>query len=198
MADLRTLETYSQTPKQEPRRLKFILLMSVCGFTSGVVTANLPSLLGGPFGVALAISLAISGVMPKTWKLICLIVITTAAFYISLLLTGFVELSLPWKHLSMDAAPTTSPVSLFAGGMAGGFIVLTGSLLLASGENTTFREIASKALLWSVFSGILAPIAWAFGPSLGTLVVPNRQRYAIAEFSNQCCMSYGRPGSHVR
>jgi hypothetical protein len=190
MADLHTLEIYSQKPEEQRRGFRFILLMSLCGLASGVVTANIAFgyLTGGTFGVALASSLFLSGIVTKIWKLISLVAITTAAFCISWLFAVFVEMSLPWKHLSMGTAPSSSPVSLFAGGVTGGFIILSGSLLVTNFQIMTLRTIRSKAFLWSIFSGVLAPIAWALGPSLGTLVVPYRQPYAIAEFSNQCAL----------
>jgi hypothetical protein len=89
--------------------------------------------------------------------------LTTVAFYASLMLTAAIELHLAWKDWGIGSPPSVSPVSLFAGGMAGGFLVIGGALFLA-GPKTRLGSLTRRALRWSVLGGILAPMGWALGP----------------------------------
>ena len=48
----------------------------------------------------------------------------------------------------------------------GGFIILSAAFILFR-PKTSIGATAREALPWSVFAGVLSPIAWALGPSLG-------------------------------
>jgi hypothetical protein len=105
----------------------------------------------------------------RFWKAVFLIPLTVVAFFVSLGLAFGVEFSL---QILLSSSPESSKgsvphtISLFAGGMAGGFIILTGTLLLV-GPKMRLGRVMRKAVLWSFFSGVLGPIGWAMGPSLG-------------------------------
>jgi len=194
MPELRTVDGYSQMTSERMSDFRFVVLMSVAGLVSGAVTAGLAHipggvplfvLLGSPFGAAIACSLAISGISTNIWKAICLIALTTVAFYTARMLTAWTEVHL-WGTWSMGRSPTVSPYSLFVGGMTGGFIVLGAALFLVQ-PKIRLRSLSLKALLWSIFGGVLAPIGWAAGPFLGLSVVPDHPlgpTAAIATFEN--------------
>jgi hypothetical protein len=53
--------------------------------------------------------------------------------------------------------------------MVGGFIILTGARIFSQ-SNMSITAILCEALCWSTLAGVLSPIAWALGPSLGMYV----------------------------
>ena len=157
--------------------LRFVALMTAAGLFSGLLTAGLSQVYFGylsspSFGTIMACALAISGISRKFWKAICLIALTTAAFWISYVLAAGIELHLPrGRWGAMGSYPTVSPISLFAGGMIGAFIVLSGTLVLVD-RKAGLGRLAGRSLCWSLLAGSLAVAGWALGPSLGPLLVP--------------------------
>jgi hypothetical protein len=157
---------------ERTRGFGFVMLMVFAGLASGVLTAALSDGhlgldLGISFGVIMAFCLAITGLTRSAWRLVCLVLLTACAFYISVFFATFLEMGAASQWTGTDK--TLHLIALFAGGMAGGFIVLSGALILAKSK-MSLGVIALKALLWSVFGGALAPIAWPLGPSLGMWV----------------------------
>ncbi len=172
MPELRTLEGHSQMTSERVPDFRFVVLMSLAGLASGVLTAALSNGhfsydLGIPFGVIVAFSLAITGIIRSLWKAICLCALIASTFFVSVVLAEEAELAI--RKLWIGVRETSYPSSFFAGGMAGGFIVMGGALLLAQPKRK-FSAALRQALSWSVFVGALAPIAWALGPSLGMWV----------------------------
>jgi len=175
MPDMHTLQTYSQPPSARAEHLRSIRLMFLMGLGSGLITLPAAAGLGGfvvmglPFAAAVTCSLAITGIVREVWKGMFVLIAISAAFYASLWLTVFVELSLPWKNWGdMGASPNVSPVSLFAGGMTGGFLVMAIVFLVAYPEMHQSTRIL-KAVCWSVIPGVLTIIGWSLG-SMGLLV----------------------------
>lgn len=153
----------------------FVVLMSIGGLASGLLTAALsggrfdnPYGLGIPFGVIVAFCLAVTGIARGISTLGCLIALTICSFPISVFFAEGLEIG-ALTHTETGTPEILQPIALFAGGMAGGFLVLGGALFLAR-PRTGLRAIVWKALRWSVLGGALAPIAWALGPSLGMWV----------------------------
>jgi hypothetical protein len=160
-------------------------LLSLTGLIAGLVTAGLdypvhrlcrehPSfgwlILGGPFGAAVAVSLATCRVLRGIsgfWRAILLVALSSGTYFVSLCLAVGVELAVTsGKQLSMGQ--TNSPVSMFAGGFAGGLLVLGGAFLLVyprSGFGTGTTTL--KVLFASVLCGILGIVGWTLGPYLG-------------------------------
>src|SRR6266446_6152461 len=157
---------------ERTRDFGFVLLMTLAGLASGVLTAalsdgHLSTDLGIPFGAIVAFSLAMTGILPRLWKAVCLFALIAAAFVVSVILAENAELAI--RQLLTVVRETHYPSSFFAGGMAGGFIVMCGALLLAQ-PNRRFSALLRQAFLWSLFVGALAPIAWTLGPSVGMCV----------------------------
>jgi hypothetical protein len=159
--------------------LRFVALMTAAGLFSGVLTAGLSQVYFGylsspAFGVIIACVLAISGIARKMWKAICVVALTTAAFWISYALAAGIELHVPREHwAAMGKYPTVSPASLAAGGMIGAFIVLTTTLLLID-RKAALAGLLWRSLCWSLLAGSLAVLGWTFGPTLGQLLVPQQ------------------------
>jgi hypothetical protein len=145
--------------------LKFVGSLTLAGLVSGGLTANLSVdyLDGCLFGVMLALSLAISGITDRLWKLPCIVVLTTVAFFMSWMLMFETAYQLPAGHFSFGGDSTVSPYSLFIAGMAGGFVVFGGTLLLVNPE-IRFRSLVLSVIGGSVLGGALAVIGWALGP----------------------------------
>src|SRR5258708_8468697 len=142
-------------------------------------------LLGSPFGLGIACSLAISGIARSVLNAIGLVALTTVAFFIARMLTFWTEAHL-WGDWSMGRYTTVAPYSLFVGGMTGGFIVLGGTLFLVNPQMRLGTR-AWKALLWSTLGGALAPIGWALGPAFREWVMPHdpfRPNAPIAAFQD--------------
>jgi nitrate reductase gamma subunit len=91
--------------------------------------------------------------------------LSTGAYFVSIMVAGTVEIALDGQH-TMGQPPSTSPLSLFAGGSVGSFLVLGGVLLLVHRDGRP-RALALKVLVSSAICGFLSVIGWALGPSLG-------------------------------
>ena len=186
MSELPTFENYSKAPNERVQDFKFVLLMSVSGLFSGITSLAvghaagdfLFMVLGAPFGAVIACALAIAGIA-RIWKAIILAPLSAVAFYISLWVTSRVDINVQWKQWSMDGPP--GPVSLFAGGMSGSFIVVAAALLIAY-PRMRLGRLASRALPWAVLGGISGAVGWALG-STG-LIVPNHNSGGNSNFQS--------------
>jgi hypothetical protein len=192
MPDLDTLQTYSEPPSARVDNLRFIRLMSLMGLGSGVITLPVAAGLGGfailglPFAAVVTCSLAITGIVREVWKGMFVLIAISATFYASLWLTVFVELSLPWKSWGdMGASPNVSPVSLFVGGMTGGFLVMATVFLVAYPEIHQSRRIL-KALGWSFIPGALTVTGWYLGST--RLLAPRQHLGEGNQTANWCSL----------
>jgi MFS family permease len=163
-----------------------VALLSVAGLVAGLLTAALlyPAgrlstmhtrlawyILGGPFGAALALSLAACRVfrgLAGFWKAVLLVALSIGAYFVSFWVTAGVEL-LRYRKASMGVAVSYSYFSLFAGGLVGGLLVLGGVFLLIHPKQR-FRSLAFKVFFSSVLCGVLAVVGWRLGPSLGMYI----------------------------
>jgi hypothetical protein len=152
--------------------LRFVGSLTLAGLVSGGLTANLSMnyLDGFLFGVILALALTVSGITDRLWKLPCIVVLSTVAFFISWMLMFETAYHLPGGHFSWGGVSTVSPYSLFTAGMTGGFVVFGGTLLLVNPE-IRLRSLVLSVIGGSVLGGSLAVIGWALGPSLGPWMV---------------------------
>ncbi len=85
--------------KDERRSFGFVLLMTLMGLLSGVVTAGVCGAefehsLGAPFGLVIACFLLISRIVRNALKAIGIVALSTAAFFVSVMFADFVELGL--------------------------------------------------------------------------------------------------------
>jgi hypothetical protein len=162
---------------------KLVLLLSITGLIAGLLTAGFdyhvgrlfrghPALglciLGAPFGVSLAVSLVACGVLrgfSGIWKAISPPALSAGAYFVSSMVAFNVEIALDGYH-PMGQPPSEAPLSLFAGGFVGGFLVL-GSILLLVHGNGRPRGLALKVLVSSVICGILGIVGRKLGPYLG-------------------------------
>src|SRR5229473_685950 len=122
---------------ERTRDFGFVMLMALAGLASGVLTAALSdghlSLdLGISFGAIVAFCLAIAGITRSAWRLVCLVLLTACAFYISVFFAEFLEMGAASQWMGTDK--NLHLIALCAGGMAGGFIVLSGALILAQSK----------------------------------------------------------------
>jgi predicted lysophospholipase L1 biosynthesis ABC-type transport system permease subunit len=146
-----------------------VLLMPFAGLISGVLTAALCGdrfsySLGMPFGAVMGFCFAATGVTRSAWKLTCFFVLTSCSFYIAVFSAAEAELAI--RNLLDAVRRTTYPTSYFSGGAIGGFLVLGGAMILTK-RSIGIGVIFRRAFSWSLVAGVLAPIAWALGPSLG-------------------------------
>jgi hypothetical protein len=155
----------------------FVPFLSLAGLLSGLVTAGLVyptgklgwNVLGAPFGAVMAVALAMCGVLRGLWKAILLPVATAAAFYLSFMKAGIVEIKFPWQIWSTGELTPPEPVALFVGGFVGGFLVL-GIILILIHAEVGIRTLALKMAIGSLVGGILGVIGWSLGPSLGMVI----------------------------
>jgi hypothetical protein len=77
--------------------LRFVGSLTLAGLVSGGLTSNLSMgyLDGFLFGVMLALSLAVSGITDRLWKLPCIVVLSTVALFISWMLMFETAYQLP-------------------------------------------------------------------------------------------------------
>ena len=164
-------------------------LLSVAGLIAGLISAGLVYPVGGlylrhfrnaqyifgvPLGITLALSLAARGLLRGLGgfcKGISLVALSSVAYFVAFWIAAGLGLAF---HGS-SRPPFDFPVSMFAGGFAGGFLV-RGVFLLAypSREWPTIENArepsqtaAFKVLLSSVLCGILGIVGWDLGPHLG-------------------------------
>ncbi|MGH9517601.1 MAG: hypothetical protein ACRD3P_18190 [Terriglobales bacterium] len=150
------------------RALLFVLLMSLAGLVSGVLTAALCDVhfsdgLGIPFGVTVALCLGVTGVTRSILRLAILPVLFGCTFVFSVFLTEILELMAGERFVG--TVEKNHLIALFIGGMVGGFIVIRGSRILSKSE-MTLTALAWDSF-WSIMVGALSPIGWELGPSLG-------------------------------
>jgi hypothetical protein len=163
------------------RNFGFVLLMTLVGLLSGMVTAavcdaNFGYGLGAPFGLVVACFLLVCGIVRDPLKAIAIVALSTAAFFVSVFFAEFLELGLArlglpageWSFMSGVVRPPA--FSLVAGGTLGAFMFLLGTLLLIRSSENRLAVLIWNAFAWSTLGGVTAPVAWALGPSLGLWV----------------------------
>jgi hypothetical protein len=167
----------ADTPTGERRGSSgFVVLLSLAGLASGVFTAalvagggyNLDNLfdlseVGIPFAAIMAVCFATTGVARNTLKVPCFFILATCTLPFTVFIAMGLEVGAATHSISTHEI--VHPIALFAGGMLGGFIILSGALLLQF--KMSFGDIAYDAFRWSALVGVLSPVAWALGPSLG-------------------------------
>jgi hypothetical protein len=169
---------------------KLVALLSVAGLIAGLISAGLVYPVGGlylrhfrnaqyifgvPLGLTLAFSLAARGLLRGLGgfcKGISLVALSSVAYVVA----WWIAAGLGLAFHGSDRPPFNYPVSMFAGGFAGGFLVLGGVFLLVypSWEWPTIENArepsqtaAFKVLLSSVLCGILGIVGWDLGPYFG-------------------------------
>jgi hypothetical protein len=132
---------------------------------------------GAVFGAIIGIVLTLCGVLPKVNLAALFPAIAVGAYFASYVLAALLEMALKVAlpgNSNMGQSLDVSPVSIFAGGTPGGFLLFSfTSILLQSvlvDANGGFRESWLKALAWSPVAGILGIIGWALGPTLGIAI----------------------------
>jgi hypothetical protein len=184
-------------PTGERRSFVFTVLMSFAGLISGLLTAavcgdRFSYSLGMPFGAVMGFCFAVTGVTRSAWKLTCFFVLTACSFYIAVFSAAEAELAI--RDLLDAVSRTTYPTSYFFGGAIGGFLVLGGAMILTErsiGTGVIFR----RAFSWSLVAGVLAPIAWALGPSLGMWVWSGLHAAGVTSSTNTFSNAlYGETG----
>ncbi|MGH9517600.1 MAG: hypothetical protein ACRD3P_18185 [Terriglobales bacterium] len=153
-----------ETSRRRKQGSKLVMLLSLAGLSSGVLTAALcdgsfSSDLGIPFAAITAFCFAISYMVRSMCRLLCFFALVACTFGISVF-------SAEISDFLFSGRERYHPTSLFMGGMVGGFIILGGAFILFR-PKTSISGTAREAFFWSVLPGILSPVAWALGPSLG-------------------------------
>lgn len=159
-----------------------IVLLALTGLVSGLLTSifTLPNgdeaglMSGVIFGLLLTGCLAISGVVPSVWRALGMIVVTTAAYSLSLFIAIGLQMKNPQMVPSaelwdMGTNEPASPIALFFGGLVGGFLVL-GAVAFFFRPGIGKGAIALTALLGAVLGGTLGVAGWAFRSSVGVAV----------------------------
>lgn len=164
-------ETRAITCRGGKRGLLFVLPLaglfssaaSILSYSVGSYSWLLP---GFVFGLFICGSFAVLNLLVTIRRVLGLMVVTTVAYPVSILLAGGIQLVLPWRHWSMGDRSDISAVTLCAAGFVGAFLVIEGTLLLVPAL-TEKGSLLAKTLCWSLLGGVLAVIGWKLGPSLG-------------------------------
>jgi hypothetical protein len=161
--------------EKQQRDNKLMLILGTAGFLSGLVTIcvaypighhRFPFFPGAIFGVVVSTFLALIGYLRSLWKILAIIAACTVAYFVSFLAAGAVALHNPFDFSSpVTANGLPSSAALFAGGLAGAFMVISVVSPLLSG--LTWQRQALKALYWSPVGGVLAIAGSWLGPTLG-------------------------------
>jgi hypothetical protein len=146
--------------------------------------------LGIPFGAIMAVCFVITGVTHNVLKVVCFFTLATCTLLFSVFLAMGLEVGAA-TH-SIGTREIVHPIALFAGGMLGGFIILSGALLLQF--KMRFGDIAREAIHWSALAGALSPVAWALGPSLGMWVWSALQAVGLNSPAHLLSESYVEAG----
>jgi hypothetical protein len=158
------------------RRRGLLLMLPLAGLLSSM--ASIASYPFGPnswlfpgffFGLFICCSLAVFTLLTTISRALALIIMTSVAYPISILLAGGIQLIRPGSHWSMGQQPSVSSIALFAGGFLGALLVIGATLSLVASE-TEKASLLNKSPLWSLSGGILAIIGWTLGPSLGMVL----------------------------
>jgi len=160
---------------------KLVMLLALGGLLSGLLTSVLtlgaqeaPTFSGIILGSAIAGCLAISGVVPSGWKAFGMIAVTTAAYLFSFAVAFGVQMTycqiVPnaerWNNCTNEPA---SPIALFFGGCAGGFLML-GAVAFFFRPGLNQGTLAMTALLGAVLGGALGVAGWALRSAVGVPV----------------------------
>ena len=129
--------------------------------------------LGDIFGVFIAVYLSLVVASRSLLRVIGFIFASTFAYILAYYTTMF---SADFIGFSNTPGPdygqlSAAPVSaFFLGGTVGAFVVVLAALLHFP-VGATLSRIFGKALLWSLWGGILGALGWASGPLLGGIVL---------------------------
>lgn len=184
--------------------IRFVALLSLAGFTSGVLTAAMPGVQGMGFGeldaglnfgAIIAFCFAQIGITRSGWRLLCCFALAPCTFVISIFSAEIIEIGEDGKHW-IGYTDIIHPLTLFIGGMLGGFLILSGARILSQSK-MGFRAITWEALRWSILTGALAPIAWALGPSLGIALWAGFRAVGLAYDSSTFSALYSGPPSQL-
>jgi hypothetical protein len=199
LANAETAGASSEIASDPMRGIRFVALLSLAGLTSGVLTVALPGVQGMGFGeldasinfgAIIAFCFARTGVTRSSWRLLCFFALAPCALIISIFSAEIIE---------MGEGGTTDiihPLTLFVGGMLGGFLILGGAHVLSQSK-MGFRAITWKALRWSILTGAMAPIAWVLGPSLGIALSVVFRALGFAYDSRTFSALYSGPPSQL-
>ncbi len=156
---------------------KVFLSISLAGLLSALCTVFFTAigpgvyLAGFFFGAGVTLPLIRSKILNQRPAFYLLTVVIFAQLS-SVLAAFFVQshLTLPnaatW---SMGHTETLSPISLFVGGLVGGFLVFGEALYLLH-RGIGWGPAVTKAFMLALVAGALGVIGWALGPSLGTVI----------------------------
>ena len=173
-----TLSLFREPTPGKSSRGGIVVPTAFAGLVSGLITVGLVYpigqlsikyhqlamyLLGAPFGAVLAAYLASYKLLRGLgglWRAIFLVTVSMGTYFVSFILAGLVE-------FAVHASPgSVSPISLFAGGFVGGFVIL-GTVTLLVYPTTNFASLRQRIFFAAILSGALGVIGWALGPYFG-------------------------------
>src|SRR5271156_2266459 len=165
---------HPQVTCRRPQNLQSWTILAILGITSSIVSITLPEgagafpFIGGIFGVALAVYLALYGGVRSPFKWALLIagssVAYPCAFFGSVLL-----MKLPLPTFGVSEEQTTRTL-IFGGGIIGGFLLLVTIFFTLLPARGIVGAVFGKAAIGSLFSGFLGLFAWSLGPSVGKVL----------------------------
>lgn len=159
--------------------------LSVAGIISGFLSIWLMPLgyfLGGVFGVAIAICLALSGILRNAWKLALVVSVSVVSYVLSIFGVFLIEaanrmLSQPPAHEHQ----AISTAALAMGGILGAYLLLGATVRITAPEIVN-GSFSVQLLLWSLSGGLLGAIGWVLGPSLGAGIQSTLHNFGLLEF----------------
>lgn len=152
------------------------VIFSLSGLFSGLITCIVatsgwalgPYGIGSVFGMCLGIALAANRII-KVWEVLLFPVPAAALYYLSFCAVGVTEFILRIAGASLVEVESVSLLSVFAGGVFGGGLLLCGISCLVY-PDPPYKRIILKCVPWSLVSGVLGVVGWALGPLLGMFV----------------------------
>jgi hypothetical protein len=154
-----------------PQNLQSWTILAILGITSSIVSMTLPGsvatfpFIGGIFGVALAVYLALYGGARSPFKWALLIAGSSVA-YPSAFFGSVLLMRLPLPTFGVSEEQTTRTL-VFGGGIIGGFLLLLAVFFALLPARAIVGAVFGKAAIGSLFSGFLGLFAWSLGPSVG-------------------------------
>lgn len=163
----------SRMATRKTHNLGFVLLMTLAGLLSGIVTAGACDAdfgygLGAPFGLVIASFLLIGRTIRDPLKAIAIVGLSTVGFYVAVVLADLLALAFPGPgEWSFGGGVLRPPIiSLLVSGAFGELVFLLGTLVLTSPRDMR-SVLVAKAVAWSPLGGATAAAAWPLGPSFG-------------------------------
>jgi len=123
---------------------------------------------GAMFGLMVSSCLALRGYLRNFWKAIVITTVFGLSYYLSIWIAVAVELYSPFGGAG-DHDTSVSTPALFAGGLAGAFLVVSVISVLLNPRIPWHRHVL-KDMCWSPVGGILGLLGWTLGPSLGMAI----------------------------